>query len=152
MHETSCHWAWCRWYACLLDLKAHARVHRALLLSLNPHRSLGAMDTRLSANATSTRVSIYHNADQCAENVHSQIRTAAGKSPTVAGIQLPSNRRQKMHPVCCPALHSTSPEYGYTCPGLYVQNPERTYLSVRVALTTRIIFRPLKKWPYFPGS
>ena len=74
MHETSCHWAWCRWYACLLDLKVPARVHRALLLSLNAHRSLGVMDTRLSANATSTRVSIYHNAGQCAENVHSRIR------------------------------------------------------------------------------
>jgi hypothetical protein len=76
MHETSCHWAWCRWCACLLDLKAHARVHRALLISLNPHRSLGVMGSRLSvsANATSTRVSINHNADQCAENVHSQIR------------------------------------------------------------------------------
>ena len=86
MHETSCHWAWCRWYACLLDLKAPARVHRALLLSLNPHRPLGAMDTRLrlNANATSARVSIYLNADQCAKNVHSQIyKQQESKSPTV---------------------------------------------------------------------
>jgi hypothetical protein len=40
------------------------------------------MDTRLRANATSSRVPIYRDADQYAENVHSNPQ-AAGKSPTV---------------------------------------------------------------------
>jgi hypothetical protein len=40
MHETSCHWIWCRWCAYLLDLKAHARVHQIVLRAFNPHLSL----------------------------------------------------------------------------------------------------------------
>ena len=56
---------------CLLDLKA------------------------LIANATSARVSIYRDAGQYAENVHSQIRKQQGSRLRAYGvdIQLPSNRR-----------------------------------------------------------
>ena len=48
----------------MLDLKAHARAHRILLHDFNPRWSLGVMDTRLSANTTSARVSILRDAEQ----------------------------------------------------------------------------------------
>ena len=130
MHETSCHWIWCRWYACLLDLKAHARVHQTLLHAFNPHWSLGVMDTRLRANATSSRVSIYRDAEQCAENVHSQIRKQQGSRLRCWHT---TTEQQEVKNAPC-LLHSTTFHFavGYTCPGIYFRTEKDPCLSVCV--------------------
>jgi hypothetical protein len=77
------------------------------------------MDTRLGANATSARVSIHHNA----ENVHSQIHKQQGSRLRCKYITI-EQQKVNMHFAC-----------GYTCPGIYFQNPKDSYLSVRAILT-----------------
>jgi hypothetical protein len=72
-----------------------------------------------------------------AENDHSQIRKQQGsKSPTVLAYNYRATGG-KNAPCLLPST-SFNFAYGYTCPGLYFQNPKGAKLSVRVAFTTRI--------------
>ena len=149
MHETSCHWIWCRWYACLLDLKAHARVHQTLLHAFNPHLSLGVMDTRLRANATSSRVSIYRDADQCAENVHSQIRKQQGSR--LRCWHTTTEQQEVKNAPCLLPSTSFHFAYGYTCPGIRSE-PRGNLIVCPCGFNNQDFFRPLKRWPYFPAK
>jgi hypothetical protein len=95
----------------------------------------------LSANATSARVSIHHDTKQCAENVHSENRKAAGKSPTVLAYNYRATGG-KNAPCLLPSA-TFNFAYAYTPPDIY--------LSVHVAFTSNI-FPAIKNWAYFPAT
>ena len=108
------------------------------------------MDTRLRANATSSRVSIYRDADQYAENVHSQIRKQQGSR--LRCWHTTTEQQEVKNAPCLLPSTSFHFAYGYTCPGVYFQNRREAYLSVRVAFTTRIFSDHLRNGRTFPRS
>ena len=107
------------------------------------------MDTRLRANATSSRVSIHRDAEQCAENDHSQIRKQQGSR--LRCWHTTTEQQEVKNAPCLLPSTSVHFAYGYACPG-YFSEPRGFLLVYPCGFHNQDVFRPLKKWPYFPAK